>query len=98
MKPNGSIQIETFEKTEQDLSFIVKNCALVRFTNRGQSRVWIDEDEVLEPGESFVEADDCGRGINHKYTLKFIALASPPAVDEPVTYAGDRLHIRKHNR
>lgn len=88
------IKITKFVKTEGDPQFRVEGASVVRITNHGQTRVWIDEDEVLEPGESFEEGDVTGPGIQHTYNLTFTTNPSPPAADEPYIYAGSRLHIR----
>lgn len=95
---NSKVRIERFIKDENDPSFSVKDLSLIRFTNRGTTRVWLDEDEVLEPGESFIEADETGQGITHTYSIKFLPNPNPPNEDMPVIYSGNRLHIRALNR
>ena len=99
MSKQGKIKdIDVIVKTKADNGFYAEDAVLVRFTNRGDTRWWIDEDEVLEPGESFVEGDLSGPGIDHRYQLKPIPAANAVTVDEPVTYSGPRLHIRVFKR
>jgi hypothetical protein len=93
-KEKGIIRIETLQKVERDPSFVANGAVLIRFMNKGQSRVMIDEQEVLEPGESFTEGDLSGPGIEHTYKIDFLTLSSPPAVDSFKTMTGNMLKVR----
>ncbi len=75
----------------------------VRFMNRGQSIVVIDEQEYLLPGQSFIEGDISGAGIEHHYQIDFIENPALPD-DTPATpvpyqlYSGNKLKIRQLRR
>ncbi|MEM6378674.1 MAG: hypothetical protein AAF705_10680 [Bacteroidota bacterium] len=88
--------IQTKTISDADPSLIVKCATLVSITNNGQSRAVIDNNKVLEPGEQFNEGTDVRAPLNHKYEIEFKALSSPPLVDEPAVYAGNRLSVRMH--
>lgn len=93
---NGNIEIVKQDITEKDYSFYVKNMALIRFMNKGQTRVWIDEQETLEPGQSWTEGDIKAKGLNHRYKIEFIPLSDEetPAISKGVCEAGDMLKVR----
>lgn len=97
---NGPIDnIKTVVRYEDDLSFKADGAVLLRFTNRGSSRVWIDEDEVLDPGESWTEGDASGPGLVHTYKIQFRPYTKATiTADDVKTYTGDRLHIRVFKR
>lgn len=94
----GKITIKDYTITKDDASFVVNGIPLIRFTNTGQSRIWLDERIVIEPGEAYVEGDVNGPGIDHEYKIVFINNPNAPAVDVPKVYAGDRCHVRKFSR
>ncbi len=71
------------------------DAVIVRFMNRGQSIVVIDEQEYLLPGQSFVEGDISGEGIEHHYQIDFISNPAGSATPLPYQlYAGNKLKIR----
>ena len=98
MISKGKISISKYVKTKDDASLRLDGAVMIRFMNMGQSRIWIDETVVIEPGEAFIEGDLSGPGIDHSYNVNFLALGSPPAADVPKVYAGNRLHIRVFKR
>ena len=91
-----NIEIVRQDITEKDYSFYVKNMSLIRFMNKGQSRVWIDEQETLEPGQSWTEGDIKAKGINHKYKIDFIELPENerPTISTGVCETGNKLKVR----
>jgi hypothetical protein len=92
------IRIVKKTRSKDDESFHTENAQLIRFDNVGQTRIWIDEQIVLDPGESFIEGDNNGPGIDHKYQINFLAVVAGVAVDVPKVYAGNRLHVRLFKR
>lgn len=94
----GKIRITKLQRTKDDQQLRLDGAVLVRITNQGQTYLWIDEQEVLAPGESWVEGDLNGPGIYHEYTLTFLANASPPTADKPRVYSGNFANIRIFER
>lgn len=94
----GKIRITSLQKSKDDNSFILDGAVLVRITNQGQNYLWIDEQEVLEPGESWIEGDLNGPGIHHSYKLQFINNPNPPAANKPLVYPGNFINIRVFKR
>lgn len=92
----ANIEIVRQDVTEKDYSFYIRNASLIRFMNKGQTRVWIDEQEVLEPGQSWTEGDIRAKGINHRYKIDFIELPpdKTPEIDKGVCEAGNMLKVR----
>lgn len=102
----GYIQPENFQKVENDAAFNVDGAVLVRFTNRGQTAVLIDNELLMpgegsQPGDSFTEGDTAGPGLKHKYRIEFLTTfpkntAIPDAgdADPPFKYPGNYLEIR----
>lgn len=98
--------VKTLQKTTDDPSFIIENASVVTFFNYGQNRVWLDSNVVIDPGDSFSEGGEDDSPINHSYDIRFIELGAgsnvlgdsstkaQPAVDLPLVYSGNRLHIR----
>ena len=68
---------------------------LIRFTNLGQNTVLIDQSIILKTGESYTEADDHGKGIDHEYEIEFITVLAPRAINTPEVYGGNHLIIRR---
>lgn len=94
----GKIRIAKKQLTQDDISFYTEGAVLIRFDNVGQTRVWIDEQIVIDPGESFIEGDNNGPGLDHNYQINFVGNPLPVVVDMPKVYAGKRLHIRLFKR
>lgn len=92
------IRITKKTRTKDDEGLYTENAVLIRFENIGQSRVWIDEQIVLDPGEAFIEGDNNGPGIDHNYQINFLGNIPGITVDEPRVYAGNRLNIRLFKR
>ena len=93
-KGSRKVIIETQQRVKDDESFVIDGARLVRFANYGQSRIWLDEHKVIDPGEAYTEAVDPGEGIFHRYRINFLTYANPPTEDIPRVYSGNRLHIR----
>ncbi|MEO0733392.1 MAG: hypothetical protein AAFZ52_11195 [Bacteroidota bacterium] len=87
----GKITIRRFQFWEDNSSFIAVKEIKLRFTNRGQTVVVIDESIYLEPMESFVEGDDLGPGIDHEYTIRFldVAVTAPETAQAKSAASGD---------
>jgi hypothetical protein len=103
----GHIIPESFQKTENDGSFKVDGAVLVRFENRGQTSVLIDDQILLlpgdsaTPGEAFEEGDTAGPGIIHPYRIEFVleppgekATPLPADAKPPYIFPGNYLDIR----
>ena len=91
------LKIRRLDKVRSDSHFIVE-AQIIRFMNKGNSRIWIDEQEVLEPGEAFEEGDTDGPGFRHSYKIDFIPLDNPPSTDVPAVYNGNMLKMRVFTR
>lgn len=96
---DNKIRITKRQVTKSDPAFHTENAVLIRFENVGQRRVWLDEHIVIDPGQAYIEGDNNGPGIDHRYQIDFLGSPKASATeDEPKTYAGDRLHIRLFKR
>lgn len=85
----GELRIRRFQISHGDNNFVSDGFVKLRFTNRGQLTAVIDESIYLLPGESFVEGDDVGPGINHKYQIRFLEPAGPTPDDDKAAEARD---------
>lgn len=94
----GTITIRRLQKTKTDNSFILEGAVLARFMNVGQTAVLIDEQIYLGPGETLVEGDLSGPGIDHSYQLDFVTVASPPTPVTHKVFTGNMLKIRLFHR
>jgi hypothetical protein len=90
---------------KDDRSFHPDRMVHIRFENRGQAPVLIDDHITLLTGEAFVEGDTAGPGIDHDYQIKFLdetpAKTPLPAENEanpPFTMPGNFLYIRVMRR
>jgi len=98
MNNNGGIRIDKRQLSKDDSSLILEGAVLVRITNQGQNHIWIDQQEVIEPGESWVEGDLNGPGLYHSYSLNFLTNPSPPVANKPLVYPGNFANIRIFKR
>lgn len=94
----GFISIERLQISENDFSWYSSKSMLIRFSNFGQSTVIIDEQIILNPGESYVEGDTAGPGIDHMYEIRFVDLGSMPQPDGIKVIDGNLLQIRTMRR
>ncbi len=90
----GEIRIQNRSIFKDDESFQVRRAVLVRFMNLGTSRVWLDDQIVIDPGQAFVEADQSGIGLTHRYSVVFQTISSPPDTDPPALNSGNNLKVR----
>lgn len=98
MDKKGTIHIKRLQKKKGDDIFIVEGASLIRFMNKGQTAVMIDEQEIIEPGQSFTEGDITGPGIYHEYKLDFIPAETTPNVVPHKVFTGNMLKIRAFYR
>lgn len=101
----GRLEIETDVRYKDDRSYRPKDAVHIRFDNRGQSPVFIDDHIVLLPGEAFVEGDTAGPGVDHQYHIRFLKensdktpLPGESDANEPFTMPGNFLYIRVMRR
>ena len=85
-------RVRKLQKTKDDNSFIVNKATLIRFMNKGQTIVWIDEQETLLPGEAYIETT--AAPLDHSYKIDFLQNPNAPAANQPQVYAGNFLKIR----
>jgi hypothetical protein len=90
---------------KDDRSYHPEGMVHIRFENRGQAPVLIDDHEILLPGEAFIEGDTAGPGIDHEYQIKFLTenadktpLPAENEANEPFTMPGNFLYIRVMRR
>jgi hypothetical protein len=88
-----------------DRSFSPERMVHIRFENRGQAPVLIDDHITILTGEAFIEGDTSGPGIDHEYQIKFLEqnpgktpLAGENDADPPFVIAGNFLYIRVMRR
>ena len=98
----AKLHVQTRELKDDDLSLHMGDVVLVRFMNRGQFPVLIDNQVLLYPGETYVEGDTAGPGIEHPYKIEFLrnnADRAPLGVpNKPFLYAGNHLSVRMLRR
>lgn len=92
------LHVHLREVKKDDLSFNLGEVVSIRFMNRGTRPVLIDNQVVLLTGETYVEGDTAGPGINHAYKLEFLD-ENPDktplgASDKPFVYAGAHVAVR----
>jgi len=89
---------------ENDYSKRFVHAVCLRFYNRGQTTVLIDEIQLIEPGEVYTEGDTTGPGIIHDYNIRFLpdsrdkSIPDPGDQNIPYVYAGNHLDIRIFKR
>lgn len=85
-----------------DFSYYFEGAVCLRFFNRGQVPVIIDDLVIIQPGESYTEGDTTGPGISHPYNIRFVVdTGRAPLnveVNKPFVYAGNHLDIRIFKR
>ncbi|MEM9525799.1 MAG: hypothetical protein AAGA31_04270 [Bacteroidota bacterium] len=98
----AKLKVQTREVKADELSLDFGDAVYVRFMNRGQLPVMIDNQIILQTGEVYVEGDSAGPGIDHVYRLEFQPQpknGTPLAgVDKPYVYAGAHVSIRSFHR
>jgi len=98
----AKIHVQYREVKEDDLSLHLGEIVSVRFMNRGEAPVLIDNQILLYANETYVEGDTAGLGINHSYKIEFQpedAKQTPlGAPERPFLYAGKHLSIRTFQR
>lgn len=96
------LTVQTQELKKDDPSLHLGDVVLVRFMNRGEFPVLIDNQILLYPNESHVEGDTAGPGIDHPYLIEFQKKDANRAPDgvpvRPFLYPGKHLSIRKFVR
>jgi hypothetical protein len=97
----GRIEIERDVLYENNRHYNLDGAVHVRFINRGQSPVLLDDQEILLPGEAFVEGDTAGPGIQHSYSIRFIeelpekaSLPAESTANPPFEQPGNFLDVR----
>ncbi len=85
--------------TEDDPTLYLDQAVHIRFMNRGQTPVIIDNQIILLHGEVYVEGDTAGPGLDHHYDIHFLKqsaekIASAPDADRPYVFPGNMLDIR----
>ncbi|MTB53894.1 hypothetical protein [Lewinella sp. W8] len=97
----GRIEIERDVIYENNRHYNLDGAVHVRFINRGQSPVLLDDQEVLLPGEAFIEGDTAGPGLKHSYSIRFIdelpekaPLPAPETANPPFEQPGNYLDVR----
>lgn len=92
------LTVQTREVKRDELSLDLDKAVMTRFMNRGQAPILIDNQIMLLPGDTYVEGDSNGPGIDHTYKLEFQPQnkddAAAPGVDKPFVYAGKHVSIR----
>lgn len=88
---------------EDDFSLRFEHAVCLRFYNRGQTTVIIDDIQLIEPGEVYTEGDVTGPGIIHDYQIRFIENRNKTPIDaadvnKPFVYGGNHLDIRIFKR
>lgn len=98
----AKLHVQNREVKQDDLSLHMGKIVYVRFMNRGEAPVLIDNQILLYSNESYVEGDTAGLGINHSYKIEFqeadekqTPLGTPV---RPFLYAGKHLSIRTFQR
>ncbi|SER16237.1 hypothetical protein [Neolewinella agarilytica] len=101
----AKLEIVREVKYQDDRSFRHDGMVHVRFINRGQAPVLIDDQQILLPGEAFIEGDTAGPGIDHAYQIRFLTetptktpLPAEADADPPFTLPGNYLDIRVMRR
>lgn len=97
------IAIDRDTVKEDDFNKRFEHAVCLRFYNRGQTTVIIDDIQILEPGEVYTEGDTTGPGIVHDYNLRFIenrdkVTPLPGDANKPFIYPGNHLDIRIFKR
>jgi len=96
------IKIDHQVIVKPDPSLIFEGAVCLRFRNRGQFPVIIDEFEIVQPGGVYTEGDTAGPGIDHKYNIRFLKELAKndlgPDSDPPYVFAGNYLEVRIFKR
>ncbi|MEL6356236.1 MAG: hypothetical protein AAFQ37_04805 [Bacteroidota bacterium] len=94
----GRIVIKRMQRKKNDYSLDLEWAVHVRFMNRGQTPVLVDDQIMILPGESYVEGDTYGPGLDHPYKIEFQDAGSDggstPTENIPFVYPGNHLDIR----
>ena len=92
------LHVQMREVKKDDLSFNVGELVSIRFMNRGTKPLLIDNQVMLLTGETYVEGDTAGPGINHTYKLEFMDEnpgKTPLGIsDKPFVYDGAHVSVR----
>jgi hypothetical protein len=88
---------------EDDFNKRFEHAVCLRFYNRGQTTIILDDIQIIEPGEVYTEGDVTGPGIIHDYNIRFIpnrdkTTPLPGDVNRPFVYASNHLDIRIFKR
>lgn len=88
--------------SKSDPTLVFDGAVCLRFRNRGQFPIIIDEFEIIPPGGVYTEGDVAGPGIDHKYNIRFLKSFEKndlaPEEDAPFTFLGNYLHVRIFKR
>ncbi|MEM6397782.1 MAG: hypothetical protein AAF741_15645 [Bacteroidota bacterium] len=98
----GRLQVRKMQKKENDYQLSLRRSVYVRFMNRGQNPVLIDNQIILLSGEAYNEGDTAGPGIDHLYKIEFLE-ENPDGLpkstaDLPHVFPGNLLDIRYMER
>lgn len=98
----AKLVVKMRELKKDELSLDMGEVVHVRFMNRGQNPVLIDNQILLYSGESYIEGDTAGHGIKHSYKIEFQVADPKRAPDgdpvRPFVYTGKHLSIRTLHR
>lgn len=98
----GRLHVQMREVKTDELSLNLGDAVAIRFMNRGQVPVLIDNQILLNAGEVYVEGDTAGPGINHSYKLEFqdANKNSTPldTAEIPFVYPGAHVSVRSLHR
>lgn len=98
----AKLVVKLREVKEDNLTLDMGEVVSVRFMNRGEFPVMIDNQILLYTNESYVEGDSAGHGIKHTYKIEF-QKANPDrtplgGANRPFVYAGKHLSVRTLHR
>lgn len=101
----AKLEIDIDVVYKDDRSYRPEGAVHIRFDNRGQAPVMLDDHIVLLPGEAFIEGDTAGPGIDHEYRIRFLTEAGDKAplpaesdANPPFVMPGNFLSIRVMRR
>ncbi|MFT6001230.1 MAG: hypothetical protein ACI81P_003699 [Neolewinella sp.] len=92
------LHVQMREVKKDELSFNLGEVVSIRFMNRGLRPLLIDNAIILLTGETYIEGDTAGPGINHSYKLEFMDEnpgKTPLGIsDKPFVYDGAHVSVR----
>lgn len=98
----GRLHVQKREVKDDELSLKLDEPVSIRFMNRGEFPVLIDNQVLLYPNETYVEGDTAGPGLDHTYQIEFQKMDANRAPlgnpEPPFLYPGRHLCIRSLHR